>query len=109
MTNQKNFFWKDERSLSSIRDKRKLFLDLGANVGQSVTAFLNWKGEEAKRYDVYSFEPNIEFIPEWINKVMPLQDSFASINLIPAALGSSESKQLIYFDGWQLSQFGGVD
>ena len=109
MTPQRDFFWNEKAMANKEKQKQRLFLDLGANYGQSVAAFLNWKGEESKNYDVYSFEPNIEFIPGWIHKVMPVQNQFASIHLIPAALGSSEKSSLIYFDGWQLSQFGGVD
>jgi len=109
MSTHKTFFWNEGSPLSEAFEERKLFLDLGANYGQSVAAFLNWKGHDSHNFDVYSFEPNIEFIPGWIARVMPLQDHFSSINLIPAALGSSETTSLIYFDGWQLSQFGGIN
>jgi FkbM family methyltransferase len=109
MSNSKSFFWNESPPARDGSRERGLFLDLGANYGQSVVAFLNWKGQETYNFDVYSFEPNIEFIPGWIDRVMPLQGQFSSINLIPAAVGSSETTSLIYFDGWQLSEFGGVD
>ena len=85
----------------------KVFFDLGAHVGESVIEFHKWKGSNSRFYDVISFEPNIEFIPDWIRNVMPLQNEFNSINLIPNIVGCHPSEQVAAFDGWQLAKFGG--
>ncbi len=101
---QQPFFFKANQP----KKAPKVFLDLGSNVGQSIIAFLNWKQDKAIDYDVFCFEPNIEFLPEWLMNVLTLQEHFASINLIPAAVGCNTDDMLIEFDGWQLAKFGGV-
>jgi len=86
----------------------KLFIDLGAYAGQSVLAFLTWKSEAAKDYDIISFEANIEFIQKWIDNILPLQQSFRTVNLIPCVVGSGSSNQLVSFDGWKLAEIQGA-
>ena len=88
---------------------RRLFIDLGANLGQSVLAFLEWKSLEAKEYDIISFEANIEFVQKWIDNVLPHQQCFRTVNLIPSVVGSSSSEQLVSFDGWKLAEIRGAE
>lgn len=82
----------------------KLFLDLGAHEGQSLIAFSNWKGDSAREYDIYSFEANIEALPNLWNTRSKLIACGLKINIIPCLVGCSG--MLASFDGWQLSEFG---
>ncbi len=91
-----------------LNGKTRLFCDLGSNVGQSVMAFLKWKRESALEYDVFCFEPNIEFIPAWMSNIFPIQSHLGSVNLIPSIVGSNNNDYMEEFDGWQLAEFGGV-
>jgi len=83
---------------------KKLFLDLGAHEGQSLNAFIHWKGMGALDYDIYSFEANIEALPAlWRVRQHYTAQGF-NINVIPAVVGAKG--KLVSFDGWQLSEFG---
>jgi len=86
---------------------RKLFIDLGGNIGQSILQFLNWKQNEALSYDVVTFEANLEFIPQLVANTLPHQQRFNSLNIIPCAVGCRAGLKLVSFDGWQLAEFGG--
>mgnify|MGYP001395245938 CR=1 FL=1 len=69
--------------------------------------FLNWKREEAINYDVISFEPNVENIPQLLGNIMPHQSCLSTYNIIPCAVGCDPAHKLVAFDGWQLAEFGG--
>jgi FkbM family methyltransferase len=94
----------DKRSRPGASTAKKLFIDIGSNYGQSVEAFCRWKKDSSRLYDIYCFEPNLEFIPFLLSRVLPLQERFSDLQIIPMAAHTLNG--FVEFDGWQLSEFG---
>lgn len=97
-----NFF--DKRVRPQGNKAAGVFIDLGSNFGQSVEAFKRWKGISSCNYDVFCFEANIEFIPQLISRILPLQSEFSDLQILPVAAHTNNT--FVEFDGWQLSEFG---
>ena len=81
---------------------RKIFIDCGANVGQSIDLFINnW--EDAKSYEIFSFEANKDF-EEILNKKRDEynREGYIISTNVPVAVWDKETED-------ELSIFGGLE
>ncbi len=76
---------------------RKVFIDCGANRGQSIDLFINTWGD-AKDYEVHSFEAN----PEFEEQLKAKQDFYKDYNInihVPVAVWDEDTRGKLEFYG----------
>lgn len=72
---------------------RKIFIDGGANIGQSVLVFYS-KWEDASEYEIHSFEPNIILRESFLKNTK----NFKNITLHNKAISDIDSEEDFYID-----------
>jgi hypothetical protein len=78
---------------------RKIFLDCGANRGQSILQFVK-NYPYSKRYEIYSFEctKNKDILNSWHSSADRVKQQVKSISLLEKAVWIEDNDDLIFYD-----------
>jgi len=80
-----------EKICGQKREKRKIFLDIGSHLGESVRRFYRQR-PDADEFEIYSFEPDPEIFGKMFNNI----GAIPNVTCINAALGSVQGKRKMH-------------
>jgi FkbM family methyltransferase len=83
-----------EKILNNKPTKRKVFLDIGGHLGESVRRFYR-EVEDARHYEIYTFEPH----PDCCKKLTQTLAKMKNVDVIKAAVVGDNSQERFLYPG----------